>query len=192
MSNKKINLSVRLQQAALALFHEQGYDRTTAAEIAARAGVTERTFFRYFPDKREVLFQGEATLRTALEAAICDAPATLDPLAVLFQAFRSVEALLEANRPYSEPRHQVISSTPALYERELAKTAALAKDLAAALRNRGVEELRAELAARAGMAAFVHAVVSWLEDPNIALGQRLEAAHSELKALVNEGSATAS
>ena len=115
----------RLQQAALELFRERGFDQTTAAEIAARAGVTERTFFRHFPDKREILFNGEASLRTALTNAVADAPADLEPLQALLFAFHAVEAMLEENRPFSEPRHQVIAAVPALRERELAKVAAL-------------------------------------------------------------------
>ena len=156
-------MRVRLQRAALALFRERGYDQTTAAEIAARAGVTERTFFRHFPDKREVLFDGEAVLRAALTASIADAPEALGPLDTLFRAFRSIEPLIEDNRPFSKPRHEVVSDTPALRERELAKTAALADALAAALEARGVADLQAVLAARTGMAAFVHATISWLD-----------------------------
>ena len=180
------DVRIRLQRAALELFRERGYDRTTAAEIAARAGVTERTFFRHFPDKREVLFDGAAILRAALAASIADAPDGLGPLDVLFRAFRSVRPTLEDNRPFSEPRHEVISNTPALHERELAKTAALADALAAGLQARGVADLQAVLAARTGMAAFVHAVLSWLEDPGPGLGEHLDLVFRELKALLSE------
>ena len=79
MVKNEDTVRVRLQRAALELFRERGYDQTTAAEIATRAGVTERTFFRHFPDKREVLFDGEATLRAALAASIADAPDGLGP-----------------------------------------------------------------------------------------------------------------
>ena len=184
MAKSEDEVRVRLQRAALELFGERGYDRTTAAEIAARAGVTERTFFRHFPDKREVLFDGEATLRAALTASVADAPAGLGPLETVFRAFRSVRPMLEGNRPYAKPRYEVIAVTPALFERELAKTAALADALAAALQARGVAEVRAVLAARTGMAAFVQAVVSWLDDPGIVLGERLETAFHELKELL--------
>ena len=179
-------LRARLRRAALELFRERGFERATAAEIAARAGVTERTFFRQFPDKREVLFDGEAVLRAALTAAIADAPGGLGPLDTLFRAFRSVLPLLEGNRPYSKPRHEVISGAPALRERELAKTAALADALAAALKARGVADLKAVLAAHAGMAAFVQATISWLDDPGPGLAERLDLAVSELKALLAE------
>lgn len=175
----------RLQQAALELFCERGYDQTTASEIAARAGVTERTFFRHFPDKREVLFDGQSKLRTALTDAIVEAPATLQPLETLYRAFRSVEQLLEDNRPFSLPRQQVIATTPALLERELAKEAALAEALALALRQRGVDEPLASLAAQIGMAAFRYAVVSWFADPSWGLGVCLERAFDELDGLVS-------
>ena len=187
MAGREDSLRVRLQRAALELFRERGYDRTTAAEIAARAGVTERTFFRQFPDKREVLFDGEAVLRTALTAAIAVTPDGVRPLDTLFRAFRSVLPLLEANRPYAKPRHEVISCTPALHERELAKVAALADALAATLRARGVTDLKAVLAAQTGMAAFAHATVSWLDDPEPGLAERLDLALHELKALLTEG-----
>ena len=175
---------IRLQQAALELFGERGYDRTTAAEIAARAGVTERTFFRHFPDKREVLFDGEAILREALTASIRAAPDDLGPLDTVFRSFRSVRQLLEANRPFSKPRHEVIAATPALQERELAKTAALAQALAAALQARGATGLQAILAAQTGMATWVLAVVAWIEDAEIGLAARLDTAERELRALL--------
>ena len=183
MAGEEDGLRARLKRAALELFHERGYDRTTAAEIAARAGVTERTFFRQFPDKREVLFDGEAILRVALTGAITDAPAELGPLSMLFRAFLSVLPLLEANRPFAKPRHEIISATPALHERELAKLEALADALAAALQARGVAEITAALAARIGLAAFAQATVAWLGDPELALPERLEHAAHELKAL---------
>ena len=177
------DVGTRLQRAALDLFRERGYDRTTAAGIAARAGVTERTFFRYFPDKREVLFDGEAVLRSALLASIGGAPAALGPLDTLFRAFRSVEPLLEGNRAFSVPRHEIISRTPALQEREQAKIGALADALAIALKARGATDLQAVLTARTGMAAFALATVAWLEHPGLRLGERLDLVFRELTAM---------
>ncbi len=115
----------RLQRAALELFAENGFDHTTAAQIAARAGVTERTFFRHFPDKREVLFDGQNVLGAALSDAIGAAPAKLLPMQALQRAFTSVTPMLEQNRPFSEPRQRIIAATPALQEREVAKHVAL-------------------------------------------------------------------
>ncbi len=173
----------RLQQAALELYRDHGYDRTTTSEIAARAGVTERTFFRYFPDKREVLFDGEAKLRLALTTAIAEASDELGPLETLFAAFRSIEKMLEDNRPFAEPRHHVIARTPALHERELAKIASLTAALASALRERGVSDGLATLAAKTGMAAFGHAAFCWFEDATIGLGDHLDRAFRELREL---------
>ncbi|HVG48034.1 MAG TPA: TetR family transcriptional regulator [Rubellimicrobium sp.] len=187
MARSEDDLQVRLQQAALDLFRERGFDRTTAAEIAAQAGVTERTFFRHFPDKREVLFDGEAVLRNALTAAIAEVPEGLGPLDTLFHAFRSVVPLLEANRPFAKPRQEVIAATPALAERELAKYAALAGALAAALRARGTDDLRAVLAAQTGMTAFTQATLSWLDAPSPSLGDRLDVVRRALTNLLSGG-----
>jgi AcrR family transcriptional regulator len=191
MKQHKSDARLRLQQAAVALFGEHGYDGTTAAEIAARAGVTERTFFRHFPDKREVLFDGQAVLVQALTASIAAAPATLGPLDMLFRSFRSVVRLLEDNRPFSKPRQAVISATPTLRERELAKLDALADALAQAMEVRGVQPLQAALAARAGLAAFAQATLAWLEDERPSLDERLAAAERSLRALVTSGPASA-
>ena len=184
MNKSESDARVRLQQAALELFGERGYDRTTAAEIAARAGVTERTFFRHFPDKREVLFDGQAVLVDALKTSIAEAPTGLGALDTLFHAFRSVTTLLEDNRPFSKPRQEVISATPALHERELSKLEALSDALALSLRARGIPDLPADLAARAGVASFAHATLAWLEDDQPALAEHLDMAERALKSLI--------
>ena len=164
MPRSKDKVRKRLQQAALELYRKRGYDQTTAAEIAAKAGVTERTFFRHFPDKREVLFDGEAVLKPALGQAVAASPTKLGAWETLFWAFRAVEPLFVANRPFSEPRQKVIASSPALQERELAKVGSLSAALAAALRQRGIADRVATLAAQTGMATLNHALTSWLDD----------------------------
>jgi AcrR family transcriptional regulator len=174
-----------LQLAALELFRERGYDATTAAEIAARAGVTERTFFRHFPDKREALFDGEAAFRDALRDAVLAAPRDLGPMAALRVAFRSVEPVLRDNRSFSGPRAALIADTPALQERVLTKTASLIKALAAALGDRGVERATAELAAQVGMAAFGHAAAAWFGDPTTGLDAHLARAFDRLQDLAS-------
>ena len=175
----------RLQRAALELFGERGYDRTTAAQIAAKAGVTGRTFFRHFLDKREVLFDGQAMLATALTASIAEAPPGLGALDVLFRAFHSVIPAIERNRPFALPRQAVMAATPALRERELTKHAVLTEALAQALGTRGVPERMAIMAAQAAMAVFVHATAAWLEDAEPGLGERIDAAHEDLKRLLS-------
>ncbi|MEU2925956.1 TetR family transcriptional regulator [Streptomyces sp. NPDC007251] len=173
----------RLQQAALELYRERGFDQTTTAEIAARAGVNERTFFRHFPDKREVLFDGEADLRAALMQEVADAPDGLRPLDVLLGAFRKAGRILEENRPFSEPRLKIIAVTPALRERDLAKAASLTEAVAEALRQRGVPDRLAGLAAHTGWAAFHQAAQAWIDDPSQSLDTHLLQAFDDLRAL---------
>ena len=120
----------------------------------------------------------------ALTASIADAPAGLGALDTLFRAFRSVTQLLLDNRSFSEPRQAVISATPALHERELAKLEALSDALALALTARGVPDLEAALGARASMAAFAHATLLWLENEGPGLAERLDKAEQALKALL--------
>lgn len=173
----------RLQWAALELFGERGYDRTTAAQIARRAGVTERTFFHHFPDKREALFGGEDVLRDLLVAAARAAPGELGPLAVLFEAFRATEEVMEEGRTYAQPRSELVAATPALREREAAKLALLADSLADVLQERGVTRQRAVIAAHAGMTAFSVAVVAWYQQPADGLGPRLRSTFDDLRTL---------
>lgn len=173
----------RLQQAALELYRERGFDQTTAAEIAARAGVNERTFFRHFPDKREVLFDGEADLRASLMQLVAEAPDGLEPFEVLLWAFRKSARNLENNRPFSEPRLKIIAVTPALRERELAKHASLTDAVAEALRQRGVVDGLATLAARTGWTTYQHAVQAWIDDPAQRLDVYLLRAFDDLRAL---------
>ena len=170
-------------QAAVDLFAENGFDQTTAAQIAARAGVTERTFFRHFPDKREVLFAGQALFDTALSEAIAATPAELPPIEALQRAFAAIAPILEANRPFAEPRQRVIAANPALRERESAKHTALIRTAAEALQRRGVETLRANLAAEAGLAALSHALTAWFADPSRRLTDYVDRAFAELRQL---------
>ena len=170
----------RLRDAALQLFAEAGFDQTTVAQIAARAGVTERTFFRHFSDKREVLFDGQDNLGKALSAAIAKAPPDLPPLAVLHRAFGALSQTFEDNRRYSEPRARIIAQNPTLQEREAAKHAALTAGMAEALHRRGLDRPRADLAAQTAMAALAYAFALWLDQPAPGLGSYLDRAFSEL------------
>ena len=175
----------RLRHAALELFAENGFDQTTAAQIAARAGVTERTFFRHFPDKREVLFDGQNLLNTALSDAIAKAPPELPPIQTLHRAFASVTEMFEKNRPFSEPRQRIISGNPALREREVAKHAAMGRAVAEALQRRGVERPRADLAAQAGLAVLGYALHAWFADSSLRLDDYLDRGFAELHNLAS-------
>ncbi len=152
----------RLQEAALTLFAERGFDQTTAAEIAARAGLTERTFFRHFADKREVLFGGSEVLGERIAEAVASAPSSDGPLAAVARGLDAAAAMLGAfRRDLSRDRHAVITANPELRERELAKLADYATSVAAALRDRGVAEPAAGLAAEAGMSVLRVAMQRW-------------------------------
>lgn len=182
--NKGPAVRQRLATAALELFGEHGYDAVSAAQIAARAGVTERTFFRHFASKREALFDGETVLRDGLLAAIDTIPTGVRPLDTLFQAVRSLTPLLEANRSFAEPRQQLIERTPVLAERELAKIAALTVTLAEKLTARGVDDPAAAIVAHVAMGVFAHATTAWLVDPAVGLDDRLVATIAAMKSVI--------
>ncbi|TCT32684.1 TetR/AcrR family transcriptional regulator [Martelella mediterranea] len=153
----------RLQKAALELYGLVGYEQATAAQIAERAGVTERTFFRHFPDKREVLFDGQEELSAVLIRAVKDSPATLGTWATLRRAFEATDKIMTANGDLAEARRAAIAASPALRERELTKAMALSHALAGALNERGLSYASALLAAQLGMAAFGKAFEAWLD-----------------------------
>jgi AcrR family transcriptional regulator len=159
------NAAGRLQQAALELYARRGYEETTVAEIAERAGLTERTFFRHFADKREVLFRGSRELQELMVDAVEAAPSSAPPMEVIAAGLSAAGAIFDAaRRPYSRQRQSVIDANPELQERELVKLASLAAALADALRRRGVQDPAAELTAEAGVSVFRVAFERWLGD----------------------------
>lgn len=160
--------------AALELFDTVGYEETTVAQIADRAGVTARTFFRYFADKPEVLFAGSETLETEMVAALRAAPADLSPLDSLRAAFEMAATLLSERTDFARVRHAIIAANPALAERELMKMAHLADGLAQTLRERGVKEPRASMTAQVGVAAFRVAFATWVARPRTSLRRLIE------------------
>src|SRR6478752_7105438 len=148
MSRWQPNARGRLEQAALELYAERGFDQTTVAEIAERAGLTERTFFRHFADKREVLFWGSAALQELLINTLDGTPESAAPIDA------AAGAEIQQGREFSRQRQAVIDANPELQERELIKLASLSGALAHSLRRRGVTEPTASLAAEAGIAVF--------------------------------------
>ncbi|WP_063730504.1 TetR family transcriptional regulator [Streptomyces sp. RTd22] len=155
----------RLERAALELYVERGFEQTTVAEITNRAGLTERTFFRHFADKREVLFSGQAEMLEICVNAIVGAPEAVAPLDAVAEALQAVSASLEERRERSQRRQTVIAANAALQERELLKLASLASAVADALRRRGVTEPTASLCAEAGLAIFKVAYERWIGEP---------------------------
>lgn len=159
------NARGRLAQAALTLYAQRGFDQTTVADIARLAGLTERTFFRHFADKREVLFYGSESARDLLVRAIADAPGPATPMEVVGAALQVVAAAFAENPDRSRLRDAVISANPELRERELVKLATFASAMAAGLRDRGVPEPAATLAAETGIAVFKTAFARWITEP---------------------------
>ena len=145
--------------------------------------MTERTHFRHFPDKREVLFDGEAALTAALTNALVEAAPDLCPWQAMIRAFRAAEPLFIENRASTVPKRRIIDASPALQERELAKTRALTVALASALRERGVADRLATLAAQIGLATLAHAVAAWLDDPADDLDDHITRAFGEARTL---------
>ncbi|MCX4749756.1 TetR/AcrR family transcriptional regulator [Kitasatospora sp. NBC_01287] len=155
----------RLQKAALELFATRGYEQTTATEIAQSVGLTERTFFRHFSDKREVLFHGQDAFVQAFLTGVDTAPPDASPIEIVACALRSAAGLFpDERRSHSRTRQSVIEQNPALREREAHKLAGLATTVADALRARGVGEVAATLAAESGTTVFGIAFAQWIRE----------------------------
>ncbi len=155
----------RLQAAALELFATRGFEQVTAAEIAQAVGLTERTFFRNFSDKREVLFHGQQQFLRAFVDGVDKAPADASPLELIASALQAAASFFpDERRPYSRLRQAVIDQNPALQERELHKLAGLVATVATALRGRGVAEPAATLAAQSAATVFGVAFAQWIRE----------------------------
>jgi AcrR family transcriptional regulator len=175
----------RLVKAAIVLFDERGYEATTVAEIAEAAGLTKRTFFRHFTDKREVLFMGSDELRERWVGGVDAAPATATPMEAIERGLDVVAALFTERYAFARIRARIIAANPELQERELIKLATLAEALAEALRARGVPGASAELAAQTGVTVFHDAFARWLQqDDPAAMRQLMRDSLSDLRAVV--------
>src|SRR6202453_2731180 len=155
----------RLGQAAFELFAERGFEQVTVAEIAERAGLTERTFFRYFADKREVLFAGSAAFQALFVSSVESAPESAAPIDAVAAALYAQAGQFMEHPAAVRRRQAIIAAHPELRERELIKLAVVAAAVADALRHRGVGEPTASLTAEAGIAVFKIAFERWIADP---------------------------
>jgi AcrR family transcriptional regulator len=153
-----------LVAAAMELFRKEGYDQTTVAEIAAKAGLTERTFFRYFADKRAVLFSGAEALEKLLVDMVAGAPDTASPMDAVGLALEATGPMFEERRDFARKRQALILAHAELMERELIKLSSLVTAIAGALRRRGVPESAAGLCAEAGIGVFRVAFQRWVSD----------------------------
>ncbi|MFE3032093.1 TetR/AcrR family transcriptional regulator [Streptomyces canus] len=156
------NARGRLAEAALELYAEQGFEKTTVTEIAEAAGLTERTFFRHFADKREVLFYGTELALEMLARAVAEAPASASPMDAVGAALESFGAFFQENPERVRRRDAVVSASTELREREMVKLDAFASAMVDALRERGTPERTARLAAEGGLAAFKVAYAHWV------------------------------
>ncbi|PBC75493.1 TetR family transcriptional regulator [Streptomyces sp. TLI_235] len=159
------NARGRLAQAALELYAEHGYEQTTVVEITARAGLTERTFYRHFADKREVLFFGTEMAKDLLARTVADAPADASAMDAVSAGLEALGAEFQENAERVRLRDAVVSANADLRERELIKLAGLAETMADALRGRGTPEPAASLAAETGIAVFKVAFARWISEP---------------------------
>jgi AcrR family transcriptional regulator len=153
----------RMIRAAAELFEQRGFDQTTTADIAERAGVTERTFFRHFPDKREVLFAGSHQLQHTIDHAIASASADVSPLEAALAGMAATASIFNEIREHAVRRAAIVTATPSLQERELLKLASMTEATAAALRQRGTGEPTATLAAHSAVSVFHVAFAHWIQ-----------------------------
>ena len=156
----------RLREAALALFLERGYENVTVADITDRAGLTRRTFSRYFADKRDVLFAGSERLPGVISQAVREADPALGPAEALLAGLAGTAVTLAKHVPRSPERRRIVAGSTELQERELGKFAAVTDALTATLRERGANEVAARLLAEVGVAVFRAAFARWTEEPD--------------------------
>jgi AcrR family transcriptional regulator len=173
MTRWKPDAQGRLTGAAIELFQEQGYEATTVAEIAERAGLTKRTFFRHFADKREVLFSGTQELQRRWLEGVAAAPPDASPLAVVTAGLDPVAEMFTDLYPFARIRAQIVDANPELQERELIKLQSLAAALKDALVERGVPVNAAILAAQAGVTVFHVAFARWVQQDDPTAFRRL-------------------
>jgi AcrR family transcriptional regulator len=154
----------RLERAAIELFTEQGFAETTVPQITARAGLTTRTFFRHFADKREVLFGFEEEIPAVVAKLMADAPAALSQMALIGQGLETVTAGFEGYLGYLQTRRAIIRTDESLRERELRKSSVLSEALRRGFRERGADELTATIGAEIAVTAFNVAMDRWLDE----------------------------
>ena len=185
MARWEPNAAERLTEAALALVEERGYARTTGGDSAARAGLTERTFFNHFSDKREVLFAGSEQFVARIVEAARAVPASMPPLDVVVAAYEATSDFFEARRPFARRRSALIAAHPELQERELVKMLAVAAAITEVLEQRGVAPTAAILAAETGGAILRVGFEQWTRDvKNRSLTFHLRAARRQLEGIV--------
>ncbi len=155
--------ALRLERAAMELFTEKGFAGATVPQIAQRAGLTTRTFFRHFADKRDVLFLRERELPAVVAQLLATAPPGLDPMALAMHGLESAASGdLERWKDDIRARRMIVESEPQLRERERLKSAVLTDAIRDGLRSGGVDPADAVLTAAVATALFDAALEQWL------------------------------
>jgi AcrR family transcriptional regulator len=183
------NTRGRLEEAALSLYEEQGYDRTTVAQIAQRANLTERSFYRWFADKREVLFSGSQELQDRFVTAIDAVPAGTAALPTLLAAFATAPQVFRP-REFLLRRAAVIAANPPLHERELIKLVSISDAITTALLGRGFDRETARLATDIGLAVLRLATRRWMAEEHAdfeGFADALSASAADLLAVAANG-----
>lgn len=184
MSRWQPNAGERLAKAAMELFQERGFDETTVADIAQLAGLTERTFFRYFTDKREVLFGGRKILEDTYRSTIAESNATT-PIDIAAESLYAVGALMEPRRVFSRQRQTIIASNHDLQERELLKMQFLSETIADALSKKGIPKPTAELTADMTTTVFKVAFAEWVKPDDMStLNHHIEILLRQFRSIV--------
>lgn len=184
MARWEPNAAQRLQQAAMALFVERGYAEVTVAEIADHAGLTKRSFFNHFADKREVLFVGATLFEASVMQQLAAAGDELDPLDAAVGALTRSGVELAQYSEFAQARRELIASSAELQERELIKMASLAAAISEALGRRGVSARTATLTAQAAITVFTTAYSDWVDDPTADLDTLMQRALADLRQAV--------
>jgi AcrR family transcriptional regulator len=187
MVRRKSDAPGRLQEAAMALFAERGYDGVTVAEIAERAGMTKRSFFNHFTDKPEVMFASADALQARVLAALTEADTDSGPLDAAVQAFTRAAAPIEDYPELARARRAIIDSSPDLQERDLAKMAAMIAAVADALAGRGVPRRDAVFVAQAATTVFATAADEWAREPERGLAASIRDTLGGLRAALGTG-----
>ncbi len=185
MSRWKPDAQGRLITAAITLFDQQGYDETTVAGIAEAAGLTKRTFFRYFADKREVLFSGSQELVTIWLRGIDTAPRSDSALAAVFAGLDDVAVLFADRHSFARMRARIVVANPELQERELIKLQSLADAIKGSLVDRGVPNNAAVLASQTGVTIFHVAFARWVaQDDPTSFKRLMDESLEELRSVI--------
>ena len=187
MSRWEPNTVERLQDAAMTLFSERGYSDVTIADIAGHAGLTKRTFFNHFPDKRDVLFAGSGALEEEVERCILESDREEAAIDVAVSALTRAGEALSQYSDVARLRREVIASSPELQERSLIKMASLSRVIAASLVARDPRIRDATLVADSAVTVFGAAYAAWAEVPESPFGDLMQTVLAELRAAIGAG-----